>query len=100
MEKLDYIDQILAEFHLGVAGSAEEWGKLEIIRSLMTKFVPVIYHMNNWGCKSPDRALKSGALEVTLINKKLITLKSNSRSYAQNRLSVINKADAPDCQPE
>ena len=51
MDKLDYIDQIIGEFHLGVAGSKEGWGKLQVIKSLLTKFVPVIYHMNNWGCK-------------------------------------------------
>jgi len=58
---------------------------LDIYRSLMSKFVSVNYHVNNIVCYPEEyqkyRKLKSGAYEITLVNKKIIKLKSDSRSY-------------------
>ena len=72
---LDYIDMIVAEFHFDTI-SRETWGQLDIFRTIMTKFVNVNLHMNNFGCMSNNRKLRSRAIEVTLVNKKLITLYS------------------------
>ena len=97
VEGLENIDQILMEVHFGKT-FPEEWGMLDIYRTLMTYFVPVNLHMNNHGCiKSIWRHLKSWAVQLTLVNKKLITLNSNSRSYKLNPLNRPNKLDE-DCQ--
>ena len=80
--------------------NAEEWGKLEIIKSLMKKFVSVNYHANNWACLAdPTRKIPSGAMDVTLINKNLIKTNSHSKSFLQNSLNQSNNPNAPDCQP-
>ena len=94
---LDNIDQIVGELHFGdIYG--EEWGMLDIFRTLMTKFVNVNLHMNNYAClNSPFRNLKSSAVEFSLVNRKLITLNSQSRSYAMHPLNKPNRA-AYDCQ--
>ena len=48
--------------HLSKADTIEDWGMLDIMRSLTDNFVSVNYHMNNWGCFEDDsRRLKSGA---------------------------------------
>ena len=62
----------------------------------MDKFVPVNLHMNNWGCMN-GRALKSRAVEFSFVNKKLITLKSQTRSFAQHPLNKPN-GNIRDCQ--
>ena len=72
---------------------------LDIFRTIMTKFVPVNLHMNNYAClTSPLRRLKSAAIEFTLVNRRLIKLKSESRSYALSTLNLPNRLNAPDCQ--
>jgi hypothetical protein len=97
MEKLDYIDQIAGELHFGFI-YAEEWGMLDILRSLMSKFVNINLHMNNHACvNSPIRRLKSAAVEFSLVNRKLINIKSESRSYALHPLNQPNR-QAADCQ--
>lgn len=99
---LDYIDQIVMEVHFDKLGP-ETWGNLDILKTLANKFVNVNYHMNNNGCFSVHpsrkgfRKLKSHAFEVTLINRKLIKLKSDSRSFTEHRLNAPN-ANANDCQ--
>jgi hypothetical protein len=76
IDKLDNIDQIVGELHFGNI-YPEEWGMLDIFRSIMTKFVNVNLHMNNYAClNSPFRRLKSSAVEFSLVNRKLINLKS------------------------
>lgn len=60
LEQLDYLDQMVGELHFDSI-YWEEWGMLDIFRSIMTKFVPVNLHMNNWGC-IPNRNLKSKAV--------------------------------------
>ena len=98
LEYLDYIDQLVMEIHFD-KWAPESWGNLDILRSLSEKFYNVNYHMNNFGCFSkypkiePYRKLKSHALEVTLVNKKLLKLKSESRSYKMHPLNTINNAD-------
>ena len=62
----------------------------------MTKFVNVNLHMNNYACMS-GRKLKSAAVEFSLVNRNLIKIKSESRSYALNPLNKPNRY-APDCQ--
>lgn len=59
---------------------------LDTMRTIMDKFVPITIHFNGGLCL-PDRKLKSRTVEFTLVNKKLITLKSNSRSWAPNPLT-------------
>ena len=97
VDKLDNVDQITGELHFGKI-YPEEWGMLDIFRTLMTKFVNVNLHMNNWGCfKKSQRKLKSEAVEFTLVNRKLIKLKSESRSYAIHPLNKPN-GRIEDCQ--
>jgi hypothetical protein len=97
LEYLDYVDQFSGEFHFAEI-YREEWGMLDILRSIMSKFVPVNLHMNNWACTNGTRVLKSKALEYHLVNKNLITLKSEVRSYWNNPLNVKNGPGVPDCQ--
>jgi len=98
VEDLQYIDQIAFEFHLG-AIYPEQWGQLDILRTLMKYFVNINYHMNNYSC-TKDRKLPSTAIEATLVNRKLIKLKSQTRSYALHPLNMINNPDpaVTDCQ--
>ena len=68
----------------------------------MSKFVSVNYHVNNIVCHNNEvlkyRKLTSGAYEITLVNKKLIELKSDSRSFTEHKLNNINyKANGLDC---
>lgn len=46
---LDKVDQIVGEFHLGHIYK-EEWGMLDIFRTLADKFVVVNLHMTNFAC--------------------------------------------------
>ena len=59
-EYLDYIDQIVGELHFDFI-YREEWGALDILRTLDSKFVNVNLHMNNYGCMG-GRNLKSRAV--------------------------------------
>lgn len=52
--------------------------------------------MNNFGCMG-NRELRSRAIEVTLVNKKLIKVRSDSRSLALHPLNKPN-GQAGDCQ--
>lgn len=69
------MEQIVIEIHFKPI-YYEVWGILDIMRSLDAHFISVNYHMNNWSCFKGDdkniRRLKGNALEVTLINRKLI----------------------------
>ena len=48
---LDQIDQLVIELHLGSIKSTQaNWQYLLAIKRLLTKFVPVNLHMNNFGC--------------------------------------------------
>ena len=88
----------MAEFHFDEIYH-EEWGVLDIIETLTDKFVSVNYHMNNYGCMTGknNRKLKSRAVEVTLVNKKLITVFSDARSFQVNGLNKPNGSQR-DCQ--
>ena len=94
------MDQIVGEFHFAEI-HFEEWGNLDIIRSLTSKFVNVNYHMTNFACIPINRyrRLKSKAVEFCLVNKNLITLRSESRSYKSHPLNRPN-TNQPDCQIE
>lgn len=97
VDKLDYIDQISGELHFAHI-YREEWGMLDIFRTLMKKFVNVNLHMNNYACNNQaNRRLKSFAVEFSLVNRRLIKLKSESRSYAVHPLNTPNKGGY-DCQ--
>lgn len=50
------------------------------------------------GADTTNRFYPSFAFEVTLINKKLIKLKSDSRSYVSNSLNRPNRGSLSDCQ--
>ena len=86
----------MAELHFDKI-HPEEWGMLDIFETLASKFVSINYHMNNNGCL-PGRKLPSRALEVTLVNRKLIRLHSQSRSFRQHSLNSRNNPRLPDCQ--
>lgn len=70
---------MVVEFHLSPL-YPEEWGMLDIFRTLKQHFVSVNYHMNNKGCWL-SRQIKSSIFTVTLVNKKLIKVKSSAQSY-------------------
>jgi hypothetical protein len=98
IEKLDYIDQIAGEIHLDQIYK-EEWGMLDIFRTLADKFVMVNYHMTNWECRNTAlRHLKATVFEFNMVNKKIITVRSQSQTYAQHPLNVVNSFARPDCQ--
>lgn len=98
---LDYFDQITMEAHFGSI-YPEMWGHLDMFKSLAEKFISVNYHINNNACFGPDimqyRAMPALAFEVTLINKKLITVHSQTRSFKQHPLNTPNNPKVPDCQ--
>lgn len=75
---------------------------LDIFKAITDKFVSVNYHNNNWGCfqgaMRQSRKLKSRAPELTLVNKNLIKLRSESRSFAMHPLNQKNGRQVPDCQ--
>ena len=68
-----------------------------MFETIMSKFVSVNYHMNNHACMRNGRKLPARALEVTLVNKKLIKKNSESKSFNLNQLNRPNK-NGPDCQ--
>jgi hypothetical protein len=99
-EFLDYIDQIIMEVHFDFI-YPDIWGNLDIFRSLADKFVNVNYHMNNYACYNetlPLRGMPARAFEVTLVNKNIIKLNSEDRSYKEDKLNVPNYDKEPDCQ--
>ena len=77
MSLLALIDQIVIELHFSYL-APEEWGVLDILKSLSDEFVSVNYHFNNWSCfigrEKTIRRLKSKTVEVTLVNKRLIKI--------------------------
>ena len=83
IEQLDYIDMIIMEVHL----MNNRWGHLDIFKNLMEKFVSVNLHMNNYACfryyskQLLNKGTPSWAFEVTLVNKNLIKVKSDDKSY-------------------
>ena len=82
---LDNIDVIIAEIHLERT-VRQRWGHLDIIKTLASKFVNVNYHIQYLGCFKEKqlkvRSVPGGSVEVTLINRRLIKLRSESRSFA------------------
>ena len=66
VEYLDNIDQIFMESHFDFLGR-EQWGYLDIYKTLAEKFVNVNFNNNNNGCFQaykpikPERGLKSHA---------------------------------------
>jgi hypothetical protein len=90
LEDLEYIDQILIEMHFADV-SPERWGNLEIIRSISKYFVNVNFHVPHWLClPEPSknfRKIPGRVIEATFVNRKLITLFSDSRSFALHPLN-------------
>lgn len=100
MDLLDNVDQIVGEWHFWPIYT-EEWGMLDIIRSLNEKFVMVNLHMTNFACTDqPHRRVKALAMEYTMVNKRLITKRSESQSYALHRLNKPSFNANRDCQIE
>lgn len=67
---------------------------LDVFRALGDRFVSVNYHNNNLACLEGEaqegRELKSIAIELTLVNRRLITLHSQSRSFTEHWLNRNN----------
>lgn len=59
-------------------------------------------HINNNGCwakhLTQNNYFESLAIEVTLVNKNLLKIKSDTRSYLLNPKNYINNQQIPDCQ--
>jgi len=53
--------------------------------------------MNNYGCIE-GRMLNSQAIEVTLVNRKLIKVNHQTRSFSLNPLNKANNPNEVDCQ--
>ena len=70
---------------------------LDMFETIMSKFVSVNYHMNNHACMRNGRKLPARALEVTLVNKKLIKKNSESKSFSLHKLNHPNRSGS-DCQ--
>ena len=72
---------------------------LDIFRTIMDKFAPINLHMNNYACfEKGSRFMESAAVEFSWVNRKLINLKSQSKSLVQHPLNKINAPQFPDCQ--
>jgi hypothetical protein len=105
VEDLQFVDQITMEVHLrgGNIDQLQVWGNIDTVRSLAKEFVSVSLHMTNFACVTPaelqqkTRFFPSFVLEVTLVNKRLITINKPTRSYANSPL-LKPSWDAPDCQ--
>ena len=104
VKDLEYIDVIVMEIHMGFI-YPEEWGMLDVYRTLTEHFAVVNIHENNivcyksiepWNTKR-DRRLKTPALETTLVNRKLINIKSQKRSYAWHALNTRDEPNALIC---
>lgn len=75
------------------------WGNVDIINSLKENFISINLNMNNFGCgKNKGGYYRSSAVEVSLVNKRLIKINSDTRSYKQNPLNAINNRRKRDCQ--
>jgi hypothetical protein len=87
---LRWIDQMVLEIHFRGGGIShlQTWGNVDIIRSLEKEFVSVSLHMNNYACvgtnelQNKARFFPSFAVEVTLVNRRLIKINKPTRSYA------------------
>lgn len=91
IEYLDYIDQLVIEIHFGEKVK-EQWGNLDILKTLSTKFVNVNYYGVLglcWECGMilDNRILPAKAVQLTLVNKNLITLYSDSRSFKMHPIN-------------
>jgi len=79
---------------------------LDIMRSIMTKFVNVNFHLNNHVCFAANKENKSYllrkipayAIEATFVNKRLINLKSETKSFRMHPLNKPNNPNIVDCQ--
>jgi len=96
VEVLDNVDVIIGELHLEKLHN-EEWGMLDIVRTLTDRFVVTNIHMSNFGCM-PERKLAAYGVEISMVSRRLIKLKSNSRSYDQLPLNKVLNLAVPDCQ--
>jgi hypothetical protein len=74
-------------------------GNYDILQILEDHFYPVNFHQNNFNCwRVAFSKLRSSVFEVTLVNKKVLQLYSQSRSYQPNTLNQVNRRYSEDCQ--
>jgi hypothetical protein len=92
---LDNIDQLFMEIHYF---NPHYWGNADIIKAIGEKFVTVSLHMNNNGCQYGERLFPSNAIEVLMVNKKLIKIKSETRSFALHNSFTPNNPALRECQ--
>lgn len=80
------------------------WGNVDILKALGEKFVSVSLHMNNNACfnisliEQKSRIFPSKAMEVLLVNKRVVLLNKNTRSYKLHPSFVPNNVQKIDCQ--
>lgn len=67
-------------------------GNINIVLSLREHFIPVNLHMNNLGC-SDQGILSFTIFEVTLVNKNILEVNSQSRSFTPNALNKISSSE-------
>ena len=99
--KMEHIDQLIINLHFETG--TDVWGQLDIIRSISGEMVPVNVHSNNGGCfkgsEAEKRKIPSKNIEVTFVNKRLIKLNSELRSFEEVSLNHANfpTKDFPTC---
>lgn len=103
---LDYIDQMVIVFnnprHPQITPPLE--GYLDVINSLKQKFISINFHLNNLQCVydfDSSRSIhkyRSSSVEVTLVNRRLIKLKNEDRTYLTNMKNLISSFMMADCQ--
>jgi hypothetical protein len=97
-EYLEYIDQLIMEFHNPYSEVIYPafWGNIDTLRAIDEKFVSINYHMNNCYLERdlPHHAMLGFAIEVTYINRRLVTINKPTRSFKLHPLST----PGPYCQ--
>ena len=88
---LKWIDQIIIEVHFGPI-YPEEWGNMEILKTLAEHFVVINFHENNAVCYNaqtrPFRKIKSPAIETAMVNRRLIKINKPTRSFVWNEMNT------------
>ncbi|CAM6000585.1 unnamed protein product [Sphagnum balticum] len=101
-EYFDFIDQITMEIHHYTGKAHRYWENIDVMTRIAKHYVNVNYHLTDFVCfkdkEKSEHFLPSPGVEVTFVNRKLITVNSESRSYEQHPLNHISKPADPDCQ--
>jgi hypothetical protein len=99
-EDLQYIDQIIMELHLDFK---DEWGILDVLNTLYENFAVVSLHMNNNACdwysdlRHKVRKLPNWFMEIAMVNRRLLKINRDTRSFVEHPLNARNHPHVPNC---